>query len=258
MRIGKISELKAADPKTVDELKRELVYGYRMLGRAGLGRGLLAHLTARMPGTETFWTYQIGYSVEEVAIDVLCEADFEVTPLDGVSRPNPSIRAHGMIYEHREDVNCIVHHHSNAAVAMGAIGQNLVSYDRNSARWGGEIAIMKDFDDVHEIAQQGPLMLEAMGQGKAIIVKHHGVFVAAKNIREAIVRALELEQSMIVQLTAQAAGTLNTMPEGEIEDAKGFLNSDAYFDGSWNYLKRALAREGGDVNLETFIDPSEV
>lgn len=244
------NQLKNQQDMTVEELKQELVYGYRLMGQAGLGLGLLAHLTARIPGTETFWTYQLGQSVEEVRIRDLCECDFDVNPLDGKSKPNPSIKAHGVIYAARPDVNCIVHHHSGNCVALAAIGSNLLPYDRNAARWEGDIAAMDDFDDVHAIKEQGPLMLEALGNKRALLVKHHGIFVGAKNIREAVVRAIDLDHSMAIQLKAMAAGSLQLMPEGEIEDAKGFLNSDTYFDGTWCYLKRVLARSGQDQDLE--------
>jgi len=234
----------------VEALKRELVSGFRLMGQARLGLGILAHLTARLPGTNTFWTYQLGQSVEEVRVQDLCECDFEVTPLDGKSSPNPSIRAHGIIYEARPDVNCIVHHHGSNCVALAAIGANLVPYDRNAARWYGDIAALDDFDDVHKIDDQGPLMVEAFGQGNALLVKHHGIFVGAKNIREAIVRTIDLEYAMEVQLKAMAAGKLELLEDGGIRDAKIFLNSDKYYNGTWDYLCRVLARSGGDRDMD--------
>ncbi len=58
-----MTEAAAQSGTTVEALKRELIDGYHMLGHAGLGLGLLAHLTARVPGSDSFWTYQLGKSV---------------------------------------------------------------------------------------------------------------------------------------------------------------------------------------------------
>lgn len=227
----------------IDALKRELVLGFRAMALNDLGLGLLAHLTARMPGTETFWTYQIGQSVEEVRLSDLRECTFDAKPLDATSPINPSMACHGDVYRARPDVNCILHHHSKAAIAIGAIGCNLQPYDRNSGRWHGEINIVEDFD-APEIHNQGGSMVDAIGSGKALILKHHGVLVTGRNVRETVVAAAELDRAMAVQLMAMAAGDLHLMPQAEIDDCKKFLASDAFADGTWNWYMRVAGRRG--------------
>ena len=228
---------------SVDELKQELVHGFRAMALNDLGLGLLAHLTARMPGADTYWTYQIGQSVEEVRVSDLREVTFDAKPVDGVSPINPSILCHGDVYRARPDVMCILHHHSKASIAMGAIGANLEPYDRNSGRWHEEINIVEDFD-APEIANQGTSMVEALGSGKALILKHHGVLVTGRNIRDAVVAAAELDRAMEVQLMAMAAGDLHHMPQAEIDDCKKFLASDMFADGTWNWYMRVAERRG--------------
>ena len=92
----------------LEQLKRELVDGYHMLGHAGLGLGLLAHLTARAPGGDTFWTYQLGKSVEEVRYDDLREVDFELNLQGPDGQVNPTLRIHGMVYAARPDI-CLLY-----------------------------------------------------------------------------------------------------------------------------------------------------
>ena len=115
-------------------LKSELALGYRAMAFNGLGLGLLAHLTARLPGADTYWTYQIGQSVEEVRVSDLAECTMDARPVIEGKRINPSILCHGDVYRARPDVTCILHHHSKASIAMGAIGANLRPFDRNSGR----------------------------------------------------------------------------------------------------------------------------
>lgn len=236
----------SAAREALDRLQRELALGYRVLGDHGLGLGLLAHLTARLPGADTFWTYQLGMSVEEVRIADLAEARFDATPLDASHRINPSIAIHGSVYAARPDVLCIVHHHGDNAVALGAIGSNLMPFDRNAGRWHGEIAIADDFD-APEIKHQGPSLVAVLGATrKALLLKHHGVLVTGRSIRDAIVSTIELERSCGVQLKAMAAGQLHLLPQPEIDDCKRFLASDAFADGTWDYCLRRLARRGLD------------
>ena len=88
----------------IHALKEELALGYRAMAFNGLGLGLLAHLTARLPGSETYWTYQIGKSVEEVTVSDLAECTFDTKPLIEGKKINPSILCHGDVYRARPDV----------------------------------------------------------------------------------------------------------------------------------------------------------
>lgn len=231
------------------EMKRNQVLGYRMLGMRGLGLGLLAHLTARVPGGNTFWTYSFGQSVEEVSLDSLVEADFDGNTVNPAARINPTLASHGPIYQAHPDVLCIVHHHGDNSVAAGAIGTTLLPIDNHAARWDGDVRLVEDYEDAFDIAEQGTIMAGAFARAKGLLLKHHGLIVASGSIQEAVIRALELETSLAVQLKAMAAGPLHLMPQGAIEECKRFLNSDLYFSSMWAYLCRRLTREGMDHDL---------
>lgn len=235
------------DPLT--DVKRNLVLGYRMLGMRGLGLGLLAHLTARLPGAQTFWTYGFGQSVEEVTLQSLCEADFDGKTLDPDARINPTLASHGPIYRAHPDVLCIVHHHGDNCVAAGAIGTTLLPVDNHAARWHGDVRLVQDYEDTFSIAEQGEIMAGEFATAKGLLLKHHGLIVARGSIQETVVRALELESSLGMQLKAMAAGPLHLMPDGAIEECKKFLNSDVYFTEMWAYLRRRLQRDGLDHDL---------
>ncbi|MEP4380756.1 MAG: class II aldolase/adducin family protein [Alphaproteobacteria bacterium] len=227
----------------VEDLKHELVDGYHMLGHAGLGLGLLAHLTARAPGGDTFWTYQLGKSVEEVTYDDLREVDFELNLQSADGVVNPTLRIHGMVYAARPDIMCIAHHHGDNCVAMGAIGANLQTFDRNAARFHNDIDIIEDYDNAHEIAEQGDAIVAKLDGKRALILQYHGVLIGGRSIRDTVISTIELERSMGVQLKAMAAGTVQTMREGEIDNARDFLTSDLFIDGTWDYRKRVMARD---------------
>ena len=228
----------------IEALKREMVDGYHMLGHAGLGLGLLAHLTARLPGSDSFWTYQLGKSVEEVQREDLREVDFHLNPVGEPGNVNPTLRIHGIVYNARPDVMCIAHHHGDNAVALGAVGANLVTFDRNAARFHDDIDIIEDYDNAHRIAEQGDAIVDKLEGKRALILQYHGVLVAGRSIRDTVISTIELERSMGVQLKAMAAGALQTMRTEEIEDAKGFLTSDLFIDGTWDWRLRAMARAG--------------
>lgn len=228
----------------VADLKAEMVAGYHVLAREGIGLGLLAHLTARSPAGDTFWTYQLGQSFEEVAADDLREADFDLNILAGGGTINPTLKIHALAYQARPDIMCIAHHHGEDSVAMGAIGALLETVDRNAAKFDGELDIIEDYDRAHQIAEQGDAILARLGNKRALILKHHGILVTGRSVPDTVIATIMLERCFAVQLKAMAASPkLHRMDNAEIDDAKGFLNSDLFIDGTWDYLKRATARD---------------
>lgn len=230
------------------DLRRDLALGYRILGMHGLGLGMLGHLTARLPGGDTFWTYQFGQSVEEVRVSDLREVDFDLRAVTGEGRINPSLRLHGEIYATRPDVLCIAHHHGDNAVALGALGQNLVPFDRNAARWSGEIALTTDVESL-PLAEQGPAVARDLATNRALLMKHHGVLVTGASIPDAVVSTIELEHSCGVQLRVLACGRPHLMGDAEIEDAR-ILGSDLVVSGSWDHHVRTLHRRGLDRGMD--------
>lgn len=238
-----LTEIRETDDP-VAALKAEMVAGYHILAREGLGLGLLGHLTARSPAGDSFWTYQLGQSFEEVAADDLREADFDLNIRAGGGAINPTLKIHALTYQARPDIMCIAHHHGEDSVAMGAIGALLETVDRNAAKFEGELDIIEDYDRAHQIAEQGDAIIAKLGAGRALILKHHGVLVTGRSVRDTVVATIMLERCFAVQLKAMAASpTLHRMAEEEIADAKGFLNSDLFIDGTWDYLKRATERQ---------------
>ena len=227
-----------------NDLKQNLVLGYRIMGMLGLGRGLLAHLTARSPDADTFWVYTFGQSVEEVSLATICEVDFDGKPKDPDARINPTMAAHGPVYRENPKVMCIGHHHGDNGVAAGAIATSLLPIDNNAARWHGDVRLVEDYEDTFSIAEQGKIMAREFASTSGLILKHHGLMVAHVSIAQTVLRVIELEASLGVQLKAMAAGELHLMPDAAIEEAKKFLNSDFYFDNMWAYLIRRAKREG--------------
>jgi len=232
----------ANDPATT--LKQEMMYGYHMLGRHGLGLGLLGHLTARSPKGDTFYSYPLGVSFDEVTLKDIYECDFECNVLDGDAKINPTMRIHGIIYEHRPDVMAISHHHGDYCMALGAVGEVIRPYERTACRFYEDMALIEDYDNVHRVPEQGEVMMKALGKRMSLMLKHHGVLVAGRHVAHTVVSIMEAERSARVQLMAMAAGKLQLMEsQEEIKGAHFFNNSDQAVMGIWDYECRCLRRE---------------
>lgn len=226
----------------------ELVLGYRILGSNRIGLGVLAHLTMRSATGDSFWTYQFGQSVEEVRLSDLREVDFDLQIRAGGGRVNRNLGIHCEIYRAYPNIGSILHHHGDNGIALGAIGSNVVPFDRNAARWHEAIALVDDYESPI-LAEQGASIAHRLGSNQALLLKHHGVLVVGGGVRDTVIGAIELERTCRVQLKAMAAGALHLLPDPEIADARAGLAAPGLRDANWDYHMRVLARDGLDADL---------
>ncbi len=231
----------------VHALKQDMVYAYHILDRAGQGSGIAGHLTARLPGAQSFWTHQWHQGFDEVAYDDLIESNLELETISGSGRANPTLHIHTRIYLARPDVTCIVHTHGINAVALGAIGKCLEPFWIYGAIFHEDVTLFDEFDGVVLGKAEGDRIAEALGRNRGILLKNHGLLVVADSVRMGCIGALTLERACEAQLKAMAAGTLQLMPDAAARQAKGFLLSKDTTDGRWGHLTRRLLRARPDL-----------
>ena len=65
------AKARTADTPELAALKHDLLCAFHVLHRAGQGSGVAGHLTARLPGAQTFWTHRWGMAFEEVGAQAI-------------------------------------------------------------------------------------------------------------------------------------------------------------------------------------------
>ena len=227
-------------------LKHDLLCAFHVLHRAGQGSGVAGHLTARLPGAETFWTHKWGMAFEEVTPADLQEADFELNVVTGTEAINPTLHIHTRLYKARPDVTCIIHTHGKHAIALSALGMNLEPVTQTGAMFYDDCALFDEYDGIVLGKAEGDAIAEAIGKKRAVLLKHHGLICVDNRIGLAVIGALTLEIAAEIQLLAMAAGTPHHLPREAALHAKSFLDSDETFGLRWAYLKRTVMRERPD------------
>lgn len=223
-------------------LKRDLLHAFHILDADGQASGIAGHLTARLPGAQTFWSHRWGQGFEEVTYEDLIEADFELNTVTGLGRVNPTLHIHTRIYLARPDVNCIVHTHGTNAVALGVTGAILEPITQTGALFYDDVALFDEYDGVVLGTAEGDAIAEALGPRRGLLLKHHGSLVVGATVREAAIGMMVLEWAAGVQLKAAAAGPLQHLPDEAARQAKGFLLAASTMDPRWAHLVRRIQR----------------
>src|SRR5262245_30680507 len=118
--------------------------------------------------------------------------DLEGTIIEGDLKPSSDTASHLYIYQRRPDVNGIVHTHSPYATAFAAVGKPIPVYLTAMAdEFGGPIPC-GGFALIGSEAI-GQVVLEAIGDSPAVLLKNHGVFTIGPTAEAAVKAAVMTE-----------------------------------------------------------------
>jgi L-fuculose-phosphate aldolase len=239
----------AAAPASIAlaKLRADLLCAFHVLDLDGQGSGLGGHVTARVPGTETFLCHGWGLAFDEVGADDLLHVNFALERLAGRGKVNPTLTFHSQIYRARPDVGCVVHTHADHVVALTASGAPFELVTQLAAILHDDWAFLDEYDGLVLDASEGEVLARALGPRRALILKNHGLISVGAAIGEAVIGAVVMEACARVQLTAmRGGGALSPLPPAGAAAAKRFLTTDANTLDRWNMLKRRAQRARPD------------
>jgi len=244
-----VIQLFATEPASdLQRMQRELVLAHHILDREGQGLDIAGHITARMPGAETFWSNRFRLGFDEAVPSELHEADMNLTVLQGTGEISPALDLHAAVYRRRPDVNAIVHTHAVNALALASIGEPLAMIDQQASIFFEDITFFNEHKGVFfEGEGETNIVAEALGQNRAALLKNHGIVVVGASVQEAVIGAQVLESAARAQIKAMAAGTLDPLPGPAARQSKKFLGQKDIFDWKFDYYARRVLRERPDL-----------
>ena len=227
----------------MDDLRRLVSLGCRVLGGAEQGDLVWGHLSARDPEGRGVWMKAAGLGFEEVAPEDVLLVSWDGEVLEGAGRRHVEFPIHTEVMRARADVGSVVHTHSPAAVTLGSLGVPLrpISHEANLFV-PPDVARYAETGDLILSTTLGQAVAATLGDRNACLLVNHGVVVATSDVRTATVTAYLLDRACRMQLTAMAAGGWPTWSSAQESLAK---REHCYADGmllaAWEYLVRRLA-----------------
>jgi L-ribulose-5-phosphate 4-epimerase len=186
-----------AKKNQVEELKRRLVDGMQVVTGEGILSGS-GHLSARIPGTETFLINPRFAGVLADPKDI-CTVNFAAKRIAGKG-PIPSESViHSTIYRTRPDVASVLHCHARSSILVGLLDDGLIPFSREARLFADGIPIFPDSRGINSdaLAQR---MIEALGPHHAIFLRGHGCVVTGPGIEGTCISAIQLELACRDQL----------------------------------------------------------
>lgn len=208
----------------------DLAACYRLLAHFGMQDTIYGHATVRVPGSaHDYLINSYGMMFEEVTASSLVKIDHRGAPADGVARVNAAgFVIHGAIHAARPQLNCVIHTHTRAGVALSCLGEGLLPINQFALEFSESIAY-HDYEGIAlDLDEQGRLVRD-LGTSQTMVLRNHGLLAAGRTVPGAFYLFYYLEQAARVQMDVMAAGgrIITPAPEVQRHTARQFTSNAA-------------------------------
>ena len=197
----------------------ELAACYRLVDAFGMTDLIYNHITVRVPGTEYLLINLYGLLYREITASSLVKIDFEgnmVWKPDtayGINRSGFVI--HGAIHSARPDVQCVIHTHTRAGMAVSAMKCGLLPLNQTAIRFEGHIGYHDYEGPAIDLAERERIVA-GLGPHDALILRSHGLLTCGPNVPQAFNTMYQLEMACRAQVDAMAGNAELIVPSAEV------------------------------------------
>src|SRR5579864_1883994 len=210
----------------------DLAACYRLVAHFGWDDLILTHNSARVPGEPDHMLINpMGLMFNEVTASNLLKVDLDGNLIEP-SEYEPiyaGIVIHGAIYMSRPDVECVIHTHTEAEIAVGALEEGLLPLSQWAMRFYERLGY-HDYEGVSLDMDERERLQQSIAHHPVLVLRNHGLLATGRNVAEAFSLTYHFERSAESQLKIQAAvasGARMVIPSPETceRQAAMFANS---------------------------------
>ena len=192
------------------QLRCDLAACYRLVAAYGLSDLVFTHISVRLPGPDHhFLINPYGLMFDEITASSLIKVDQHCNKLSESPFPvNPAgFVIHSAVHEAREDVQCVLHTHTRAGVAVSAQKAGVLPISQQSTFVLASLAY-HDYEGVAFRPDEKPRLQADLGAANFLMLRNHGLLTCGASIADAFLNMYVFESTCQIQLAAQAGGEL--------------------------------------------------
>jgi ribulose-5-phosphate 4-epimerase/fuculose-1-phosphate aldolase len=163
----------------------DLAAVYRLLAHHGWGDVIFNHAAMRCPSNPRHFLikrHELLYTEITASNLVEVSLDDDLDERAGVNRPGFTL--HSGVLRGRPDVNCSVHVHPDEDVAISALKHGLRPVSQSAMRFYNRIG-HHDYEGLTDSFDERERIVAALGQNRALVMRHHGITTVGNTAREA-------------------------------------------------------------------------
>jgi ribulose-5-phosphate 4-epimerase/fuculose-1-phosphate aldolase len=122
---------------------------------------------------------------------------------------------HSEIHKRRPDVVSAAHAHTIHGRSLAARGDVLRPYVQEACAFYQDQSVYAEYHGLALDLDEGERMAQALGDNRAVIMKHHGVITVGASVDEAAYWFLSFDRCAQIQASVEAVGPTEPMPHAE-------------------------------------------
>lgn len=175
---------------------------------------IYTHFSARLPGRDEFLINPYGLMFDEITASNLVKIDHRGRVLDdplGLGYNEAGFVIHGCVHQARPEIQCVLHTHTRAGVAVSAMKCGLLPISQHAMRVQREVTY-HDYEGIALDLDERERLARDLGQtSKAMILRNHGLLTLGASVREAFELMYYLDCACQIQVDALAGGMENVL-----------------------------------------------
>jgi ribulose-5-phosphate 4-epimerase/fuculose-1-phosphate aldolase len=196
----------------------DLAAVYRLMDVYGMTEMSANHISTRVPGeANAFLINPYGMLYDQmhascfIKIDLDGEILFNPTEL-GINKAGFVI--HSAIHGARHEVDCVIHTHTVAGMAVSAMKCGLLPLAQTAMRFAK--LGYHDYEGVAVNLDERQRLVRDLGSHDAMILRNHGLLVVGASIPEAFYNIFKLERACQVQVATLSCNVEIQMPPEDV------------------------------------------
>ncbi|WP_081803581.1 class II aldolase/adducin family protein [Halotalea alkalilenta] len=202
------------------EARCQLAALYRLIAYYRMTDLIDTHLTLRVPGEPGhFLINRYGVPFERMRASTLVKIDHEGQVVDALE-PGAKVNVagfviHSAIHAARPDLDCVIHTHTAAGMAIAAQAEGLLPITQHALKFYGHLAYHQYEGIALDIAERERLVRD-LGSHNAMILRNHGLLAGGADVACAFMEIYFLERACQAQVQALAGGRPLNLPSEEV------------------------------------------
>ena len=241
------------------DMRVDLAACYRLVARYGMTDLVYNHITARVPGPDHHILINpYGMLYEEITASSLIKVDLAGNVIAKPDGLDYSVNAagyiiHSAVHEARADVECVIHTHTRAGIAVSAMAEGLLPLSQTAMRFHGQLAY-HDYEGPAFNRGEKERLVRDLCRRNAMILHNHGLLACGPSIPQAFNLVYWLENACRIQVDVLACNRpLHRVPDDVIEGtAEALSGAEITLDneGDTNpHLRRDAQQSGGGYGM---------
>lgn len=189
--------------ETIDQ-RRLVVRAARALVELGLVEGTAGNVSLREQARGSFLITPTAMDYRVMVEEDIVRVDGATSKVEGRRRPSSECELHSRIYQARQDVNAVIHHHSLYVTALATAHKGIPDIlDETVDLTPIPIVDYAPFGS-SDLASKAAAAI-ANGHN-AVLLANHGIVVVGESMEEAFERSVKVERLSQVFVWAEALG----------------------------------------------------